>query len=331
MTSRAFSGLARFLTPENNPLDAPEARDEARKLVRSGILLVLALLATFVFWSVIASIEGAVIAQGTLVVDANAKKIQHQEGGIVRAVKVKDGDRVQAGQVLLELDDTTARSTLSIVENQLVDMMARRARLRAEMAGSDQIGPINWPLRAELEEQRTIVLAAEKALLAARTLAQKSRMGQLEEKKAQIVPLLDGLKAQRSAKDEEVLLIDRELKGIKELFAKGLASIQRMSALERERSRLFGERGRIVAEEAKTRGMVAEVEIQAAELEEKYRSDLLTERRQVEARIVELEEKRTTSEDRLNRTQITSPTRELSTIVPFIPWAVSSRHPKRSC
>jgi HlyD family secretion protein len=88
-------------------------------------------------------LNGAVIATGTLVVDSYVKPVQHQKGGTVDHVFVRNGDRVEAGQVLVHLDDTQARATLAIVSRRLRQLAARTARLSAERDG---LGPSNFPL-----------------------------------------------------------------------------------------------------------------------------------------------------------------------------------------
>jgi len=279
----------------------------ARRAVVTGLVVVLGLVGTIGAWASLADIEGAIIAQGTVVVDSNARRVQHQEGGIVQELNARNGDRVDAGQILIRLDDTTVRAGLFIVERQLVDLTAREARLRAEMEGRDEVTTPVWPLRSDLEEQRRTVLQGEQALLVARRTSQRARVNQLGERRVQIGQLIEGLEAQQSAKQQEVTLIDRELSGLRSLFERNMVPITRVVALERERTRILGERGQLMAEIARSRGQISEIEIQIAELEERYRSEVLSELRQTESRIVEFQERRVASEDRLRRLEIRSP------------------------
>ena len=284
-----------------------DIRQNTGRLVVTGWSIVAGFLAIMLFWSTVSSIEGAVIAQGQVVVDDNARKVQHQEGGIVKSIQVRNGDRVTTGQIILSLDDTTVRANLAIIERQLVDLAARESRLRAEMADSNKIPTPRWPTAAYLEDQRQTVLAGEQSLMNARMNGQRARVNQVVEKRSQTRELLDGLAAQQKSKTDEIALIDRELSGLKGLFQRGLAGIQRLTALERERARLVGEAGRLLSDIARTRGQVTELDIQMLELEERYRSDIFNELRQTEGKISELEERRIAIEDRLNRIDVVAP------------------------
>ena len=90
-------------------------------------------------WASTAEISGALIAQGSLVVDSNVKKVQHPTGGVVGEVRVHDGDRVKAGDILIRLDETVTRANLAIVTKGLTELYARKARLAAERDGADTL------------------------------------------------------------------------------------------------------------------------------------------------------------------------------------------------
>lgn len=97
------------------------------------MVLAIGLLVGLGGWAAMAKLAGAVVATGRVVVEGNSKKIQHLSGGIVSEIKVAEGDRVDAGQILLRLSDTIVQANLSIVENTLAQLYSRRARLRAEI------------------------------------------------------------------------------------------------------------------------------------------------------------------------------------------------------
>ena len=90
-------------------------------------------------WAATAEIAGALIAQGSLVVDSNVKKVQHPSGGVVGEVRAHDGDRVKAGDILVRLDETVTRANLAIITKGLTELYARKARLGAERDGADSV------------------------------------------------------------------------------------------------------------------------------------------------------------------------------------------------
>ena len=119
-------------------------------------------------WALFTELSGAVIAGGTMVVESSAKRVQHQEGGIVAEIAAHNDDYVEAGQVLLKLDDTALRAGLAIVSTQLNESLAIEARLAAEIAGRDEI---EFPaeLTAQTDDlQVARILAAQRAALSAR-------------------------------------------------------------------------------------------------------------------------------------------------------------------
>ena len=111
---------------------AAAAEREFHRRMVFGLAVVALLFVVFGGWAASASLSSAVIAPGRVVVDSSIKKIQHPTGGIVKEINVKNGDRVEAGDILLRLDDTQTRATLGIVQSQLIELTAREARLAAE-------------------------------------------------------------------------------------------------------------------------------------------------------------------------------------------------------
>jgi HlyD family secretion protein len=95
-------------------------------------------------WAMTTELSGAVVTSGLLVVDSNVKKVQHPTGGVVGELRVRDGDRVKAGDVLIRLDETVTRANLAIVIKSLDELASRQARLEAER---DSEETIDFPAR----------------------------------------------------------------------------------------------------------------------------------------------------------------------------------------
>lgn len=114
------------------------ARSLNRHLV-VGMLIIIALIGGIGGWAAVASISGAVITSGTVVVKSNIKRVQHREGGIVGSILVENGDKVLAGDLLIQLDDTLTRANLAIITKQIDELMTRQARLEAERNGGEEV------------------------------------------------------------------------------------------------------------------------------------------------------------------------------------------------
>src|SRR5437879_3122308 len=117
----------------------PDARGSLLRHVVAGVTTVTFLAAGLGGWAAVTELSGAVIAQGQLMVDSNVKKVQHPTGGVVGELKVRDGDRVKAGDVVVRLDETQPRANLAIVLKGLDELAARKARNEAERDGTDKV------------------------------------------------------------------------------------------------------------------------------------------------------------------------------------------------
>ena len=268
-----------------------------------GILLVAGLGG----WATTTSLAGAVIAGGHLVVDSSVKTVQHPTGGVVGALHVRDGQRVEAGQVLLSLDDTATRASLRIVTNNLEELATKRARLLAERDGLAEIA-LPEPLRATTGDPRIAdLLAGEQRLFAIRRAALEGQRAQLRERMTQLDEEIRGLEAQREAKASEMRIVAEEVAGVRQLWEKKLVPLARLTDLERAAARLEGEHGALIAAVSQARGRISETELQIIQLDQDHRSAVAKELGEAEAKIAELEERRVAAEDQLARIDLRAP------------------------
>ncbi|WP_234051447.1 MULTISPECIES: HlyD family type I secretion periplasmic adaptor subunit [unclassified Xanthobacter] len=284
-----------------------EASRALRRLALAGGSAIALFAGTVGVWAVTTSLSGAVVAPGQFVVDGNVKKIQHPTGGIVGALEVREGDLVQQGAVVLRLDDTIPRANLQMISNQLDELSARRARLKAERDGRAAMGPV-----PELEPRGTApdiaaLIAAEERLFSARREAREGQKAQLIKRIGQLGDEIAGLKAQQEASARQSVLIAEELEGVRGLYEKNLVSISRKAVLERDAAELDGQKGRLIAAVAEAEGKIAETNLQIIQIDAGLREDVMQELQEVESKIAELTERRVTAEDQLKRIEIRAP------------------------
>jgi HlyD family secretion protein len=258
-------------------------------------------------WAATTEFAGAVITSGSVVVDSNIKKVQHLTGGIVGELLVHDGDRVSAGDVVVRLDDTVTRANLAIVKKGLDELVGRKARLEGERDGRQSIKFPDEMLARKSDPDVAHVMESESKLSDLRRSARQGQKAQFRERIAQLQEEARGLVAQQGAKDQELGLIGRELAGVKELWAKNLIQLTRLTALEREQARLQGERGQLIASAAQIKGKIAETELQIIQVDQDLSSDVAKEMREIEAKIGEFVERKVTAEDQLKRIEIRAP------------------------
>ncbi len=262
---------------------------------------------TIGLWAATSTLSGAVVAGGQFMVDTNVKKVQHPTGGVVGELKVREGDRVAEGDLLIRLDETVTRANLQMITKQLDELAARQARLEAERDGR---ASLDWP--AELTGRRedpgvVKLMASERTLFEARRSAREGQKSQLRKRVAQLQDEIVGLKAQQVAKAREAAIIENELKGVRELYQKNLVQLTRLSALEREAASLEGQRGQLIAGVAQAEGRIAETALQIIQIDEETRAEVMKELREIQGRVAEYTERRVAAEDQLKRVEIRSP------------------------
>jgi HlyD family secretion protein len=282
-------------------------RRSMRRHLVAAIVVVLVLVVGVGGWAATAVISGAVVASGSLVVDTNVKKVQHPTGGIVGELRVRDGDRVRAGDVVVRLDETVTRANLAIVTKGLGEMMARKARLESERDGLDTIAFPAQLVADAGDPDRAAAMDSERKLFNLRKTARSGQKAQLKERIAQLGEEIAGLTAQQNSKAKEIALIERELAGVRELWKQNLVQLTRLTALEREAARLDGERGQLVAAAAQAKGKIAETALQILQIDQDIASDVAKELREVDGKIGEFVERKVAAEDQLKRTDIRAP------------------------
>jgi HlyD family secretion protein len=272
-----------------------------------GLAIVLILAGGLGGWASTAEISGALIAPGSIVVESNVKKVQHPTGGVVGEVRARDGDVVNAGDVVVRLDDTVTKASLAIVTKNLDGLWARAARLQAEQQGVDKVVfPSMLLHRADDPDVKTVI-ASETKLFEVRVNGRVGQKSQLRERITQLNEEIAGLSAQEKAKDQEIALVEKELSGVRDLYEKHLVQISRLTTLERDAARLNGERAQYIASRAQAKGKITETELQIIQVDKDMVSDVSKDLRETNDKIGEFVERKVTAEDQLRRVDIRAP------------------------
>jgi len=273
----------------------------------AGIVVVVVLAGGVGGWAATTELSGALIAQGSIVVDSNVKKVQHPTGGVVGELRVHDGDHVTTGQIVVRLDDTVTRANLAIVTKGLDEFGARKARLDAERDGAETISfPAEMLARAN-EPTVANALTNERKLFELRRTARTGQKAQLKQRILQLQEEIGGLSAQQEAKSREIVLIGNELEGVRDLYKKNLVPITRLTALERDGAHIEGERAQLIASVAQAKGKIVETELQIIQIDQDLSSEVAKDMREVDGKIGEFVERKVSAEDQLKRIDIRAP------------------------
>jgi len=248
----------------------------------------------------------AITATAVLSAATNSKTVQHLEGGIVHEIPVREGQHVQAGQVLFRLDPTQPKAGYELQLNQLDSAIAQEARLIAERDGQDQIAFPQELLSADDPNVKRAI-ADQVAQFQERGGSLKGQVQILDAKIDQYRSEIEGLAQERSGTANQLKFVDEELVDVRHLFEKQLTQKSRLMLLERERSRLEGSIGRSTADESKAQNGIEEARLQIRQLRQKFQEDIANSMLETRQKINDLREKVRVAQDVLSRVEILSP------------------------
>jgi HlyD family secretion protein len=259
-------------------------------------------------WFFFVPLAGAVVVPGNLVVQSNVKAIQHPTGGVVAEIKVQNGTRVSAGDLLVRLDATQAQASLQMVSKQLDEMRAKIARLSAER---DDLAQFEIPEElAKRASDQTVksLLASEEGLFKARFNARHSQKDLLQSKVVQLTEEISGINVQVDSRGKQLELIQGELAGVQDLYDKRLVPLTRLTTLQREAARLDGERGQFLSSIAETKSKIGEAQLQIVRIDQDFRTEVVKDLGEAQGKEAELVERGVAARDLLDRIEIRAPT-----------------------
>lgn len=279
-----------------------------RRFMLTGFLTLLILVFGIGGWSAWSSINGAVVTSGQVEVETKRQVVQHQNGGVVGQLFVDDGDKVEAGQPLLRLDDRLDRSELSVIEGQLFSLLGIKARIEAEQVESEEIVFDPELLeRARTHPEEARIVSGQKELLKARRETREKQVGQFRERQTQTRNQIIGLEARSRALEQQLKLLDDELTDQNKLLKGGLTQRSRVLALQREVAQITGNLSEVQSSIAQARAGIAEMELAILNVSSQMREQSITTMPDTEAKIAELRERRNAKLEILSRMDVRAP------------------------
>lgn len=287
--------------------DLPNIKSDHTPYSRLGLLVLFIVFGVFGTWSATAPLDSAAVAPGTVFVASNNRVVQHYEGGIVSEILVEEGQKVEKGQVLLKLSPTQAQAEISVIEARLNEVYGLEARLKVERKLADEIiFPQALLVQKDNEDVREVIQGQKEVFKARRN----SLEGELKIYKQRVDAMnqqIRGLEAMIVTLNERVASYELEVKDWEALFKEQYADKIRLQEMQRELSRLKGERNRSESEIARLKVQIAETESQVVLRKQKFREEVVSQLREVQSERVDLESRRIALADRLERVDITAP------------------------
>lgn len=281
-------------------------RWSTRRAILTGGLTLLVLVGGLGTWSVLTRLTGAVIAMGQIGVEQNRQIVQHPDGGVVSEILVREGDTVAEGDLLIRLDSEALSSELAVVEGQLFEVLARKARMEAERDGAEglQFNPL---LTESANPVVPELIEGQLRLHEARRETNFQQKEQLARRREQIGDQIDGISAQQAATRTQLDLIGQELASQQSLLDRGLAQASAVLNLKREEANLMGRLGELTATSAQAEGRITEIDIEILRIDTDLREEAITRLRDLQFNEIELSERRRALLTRLDRLDVRAP------------------------
>jgi membrane fusion protein, epimerase transport system len=286
---------------------APHLR-EARSLMRIGALVLLLGLLPLAAWMVMAPLASAVVAPGVVKVELNRRPVQHAEGGIVREVHVRVGQRVAEGQTLLVLGDVAVNADMQRWDSRVRSERASMARLEAEQSGAPGVVfPPDVLEAARNDAGLAELLTNERALFAARRGALTSQVALLRSQQAKVNEESQALRAQIERAREALKLQGQELTANQGLLKEGFISSGRVTQIEAQMADYGVKLEERRSELARAEQRLVDTSLRIKAMENDYRQQASDQLKVTQARLAEIQQEQRKTGDAAKRQVITSP------------------------
>jgi protease secretion system membrane fusion protein len=253
-----------------------EVNTDARAYSRLGWLIVLVGVGGFLLWALLAPLDKGVPLPGTVAKESNRKAVQHQTGGTIQEILVKDGDIVKAGQTLVRMNSVTAKSAFEITEGQYLTSRATEARLQAERDGQKKIHfPADLEQRSK-EPRPAELMSLQNQLLLSRTGSLQSEMSSVDESIAGLKFQIKGLEESRDSKKEQMKLLKEQLDGMRDLAKEGYVARNRLLDLERTYAQLQGLVSEDIGNIGRAQRQVVELTLRKSQRTQEYQKEVRT-------------------------------------------------------
>ncbi len=298
--------MSLLTTKKTDAVDITKYADD-KPIRRLGYLLVLSVFGFFGGWAYFAPLGSAALAPGSVAVENYRKTVQHLEGGIVKAILVRDGDTVKKGQILIELEDTSSRAQLETMRGQLFSALAREARLIAERDDKNAVDYPELLKNAATDARAQDVMRVQDQSFAVRKRSRNGQIDILKQQRQQLQEKIEGIKAQQHSRSNLSASLNKDLTDFRALLKDGYVEKQRVTELERRLAESEGDKGDLTANIATAQTQISEISLKSLQIEKDFQREVVEELSKVQSELVELQEKSQWLTDTVNRTTIKAP------------------------
>ena len=291
----------------SNQDDAPKVSTSYLGILIFGALILLVSVGGFGVWAATARLDSAVIAPGKVAVESNSKEIQHLQGGIVEEILVRNAQQVKVGDLLVVLDATQAKANRDLTRDQYFQALAHEARLMAERDGLDEITFPEPILKQKSDPTIQTMMNDQERQFRERKESIENRIDIFESQIAQQEEFIAGTREQIDSLDSQIASYDTEIEAVRPAAEKGFYAKNRLAALERERTRIFGQKAESRSSIARTEQSIGEAKIEILQLQQEFVENVVEQLREARLTMTDARERHTIASDVYNRVEIRAP------------------------
>ena len=286
---------------------ASELITDDRHFRRIGMIIVLSIFGGLGAWAALAPLDSAALAPGVITVENYRKTVQHLEGGIVKAILVRDGENVVKGQTLITLEDTQPSALLEVIRGQYFISLAREARLMAQQNGFDKVSYPAELLEYQNDQRSIDAIQMQNQTFNVRKQAHEGESALYQRQVEQLRAKVIGLRAQKRSRDKLINSYRNELQDFRYLLKEGYAEKQKIREFERNMAEREGERGELISSLAATELEISETQLKILQLQKELQREVAKELSEVQSELFELRERLQSLQDTVLRTDIKAP------------------------
>ena len=308
------------LLPDKTPADMSQTSDTDRTVhndhmyhdhvfpyIMLGTAALLLLVGGFSVWAATAQLDGAVIAPAEFTVKSRRQTIQHLEGGVIDEILVGEGDKVNAGQVLLKFDRTVDQANFSVISNEWLQLQAQRVRLLAELSDKTDLN-FELPTGVQFSGDRiSAIHNGQRDLFNARLRSRKSEADIRRKRVEKLTEEIEATKRQKASNTKQVRIIEQELVTLQSLVRRKFVSRRRLLVQEREAERIRGTSEALNVNIVRARNSIDEVKLEGLQAQRRFKEQVSTELQSIEPRISQLSEQLVAAQQKLTRVEVRSP------------------------
>jgi HlyD family type I secretion membrane fusion protein len=290
------------------PAAEPPYPTSCKGSIAFGWTIIAIVFGGFGTWASLAPLSSAAIAPGTVVVDSSRKSLQHLEGGVIREILVRDGDVVEAGEILLRLDGANVRAAMGSLQPMLATNRAYQARLRAERNGEGEFSfPDELLLEAKADIATAQILGGQKRIFETRRNALIGEKALNANRLAQSRQRLEGLERQRGVKERGLAILREELATQEALLSKGYATRKSVASAERSLQQLESEYTELQSKVEEAKMLVQRYELEETQIDKNFVEQVENELYDAEKEYYQLIERMRAIQDQYARLDIRAP------------------------